>query len=427
MNMRIGKIFISGVLLLLANAIGFAKDYQELPAILDGSMSLYDFEAVEPSIVPDSLEVVHVSYIARHGARYLTSENKVSSVEKILKKAQDSGTLTRRGKECLELMERVRTATAGQWGMLSPIGIAQERRLGQELADMYPGLFKKEDASLVGISSYVPRVVETMDNFAVPILRANEGLTVHTSSGRSYDYLTRFFVTDKDYADWRHDGAWKEVYNRFVEDSLPAAPARRLVGDNSGMSQKELKKLTYDLYKVLQGLRAMSLGAPTTQWMTSEEYRLCWEATNMEKYFQYTISSLSTLPARGALNVGLELLHQLALVENGVRNESPAGASLYGIFGHAETLLPIFSLLGVEKTVALPLDYDNLAKEWSDAQLTPLAANLEVVYARSAGGALYAMMRLNGKNVSPAADGRLIVPVSELREFWLNRFAAFSH
>lgn len=405
-------------------SISFASSrYQELAPELDGSMNLYDFGSVEPSSLPDSLSPVHISYIARHGARYLTSENKILSVEKVLGSAAAKGSLTIRGKECLELMERVRERTSGQWGMLSPVGIEQERRLGAQMAEMYPSLFAPRDAGIVGVSSYVARVVETMDNFVVPILRKNEGLEVSTSSGREYDYLTRFFATDNVFDEWRRNGEWKEAVSRFVADSVPEGPALRLVGEKSGMTSAELKRLSYDLYKVLQGLRAMSLPAPTTRWMTEEEYRRCWEATNLEKYYQYSISSLSTVPAQGAGNVVIRLLE----IQSRLQSEGESGRgtvpALYGIFGHAETLLPIFSLLGIEGTVALPRDYDKLSLEWSDARLTPLAANLEIVYSRSEAGNLYVSMRLNGRNISPLADGRLIVAAGELRTYWLRRMA----
>lgn len=418
-----GKIFVFIIAFLSLHNIN-AAGYQELPAILDGSMHLYDFSAVEPSVIPDSLTPVQVCYIARHGARYLTSENKISAVEKILNKAKSAGSLTRLGEECLQLMGEVRRSTSGRWGMLTEIGIEQERRLGQQMAQMYPGLFSSENSRIEAVSSYVPRVVETMDNFIVPVIEKNTGLFVSASSGRVYDYLTRFFAVNPAYNEWRHSGEWREVYDKFVNDSIPLGPAQRLTGTRSVLTQKEQKQLAYDLYKVLQGLRAMNLPAPSTKWMTEDEYRLCWQATNIEKYFQYSLSSLSAIPARGASDVLLALLNQMTLMEGYREKAAPQPASLYCIFGHAETLLPVFSLLGIEGTVALPLDYSNLQDEWNDAILTPLAANLEIIFCRSEKDILYSAMRLNGKNISPVGDGRKIIPVSELRHYWLVRLAS---
>lgn len=393
----------------------------ELPAIYDGSMSLYDFAAVEPRILPDSLSPIHISYIARHGARYLTSEKKVIAVEKALEKARRVGSLTRSGEECLKLMQDVRLATAGQWGMLSEIGIRQELRLGREMVRMFPEAFSRGDEDgLTAVSSYVPRVIETMDRFIIAIADTVEGIGTSASSGKRYDYLTRFFVSDPAYDAWRLHGEWKYVYEDFATRTLPTEPALRLIGEKAGFDDAALRSLSYDLYKVLQGLRAMGMNPPTTQWMTPDEYRRCWEATNLEKYFQYSISPLSCIPAQGAADLLFHLIQEQTRLTG---NPSAGPSGLTGIFGHAETLLPIFALLGVPGTTALPLDYDTLPDVWSDAVLTPLAANLAIIYSRSGSGALYASMRLNGRNVSPVNNPqRMWVSVSELREYWLNRY-----
>lgn len=406
-----------------------APRYDELPPSLDGSMSLYDFSAVEPTLLPDSLTPVYIDYVARHGARYLTSENKVTACEKILDKASGRGSLTKAGKSFQELLESVRKHTDGAWGMLSPIGKQQELRLGREMASLYPQVFGAGDASVVSVASYVPRVVETMDQFTIAIADVYRGIDTKAASGRAYDHLTRFFVTDKAYDRWRTEGSWKEVYDAFVERNVSVDPALRLVGKNSGLSDKELRRLTYDMYKVLQGMRAASLPAPTTEWMSEAEYRACWEATNLEKYFQYSISNLSDLPAQGASFLLYRWLDNMAALENG--QLSPG---LSGVFGHAETLLPFFALLGVEGsiagidgTIAGVEDYDRLADVWSDAYYTPLAANIAVIYSRAPSGNLYASMRLNGRNIRPIPGfDSLTVPISDLRTYWLARLLRFS-
>lgn len=408
-------------LVVASNSLFGVTHHKELPAILDGSMCLYDFSAVEPSALPDSLTPVYIDYVARHGARFLTSENKLTSCEKALKKASERGSLTKTGKSFQELLENVRSHTNGAWGMLSPIGKEQELRLGTEMAKMYPEVFKAPGASVTSVASYVPRVIETMDQFTIAIADIYQGIDTKAASGKAYDHLTRFFVTDKNYDRWRTEGNWKKVYDSFVERYVSTEPALRLVGKNSGLTDKELRRLTYDMYKVLQGMRAASLPAPTTEWMSEEEYRACWEATNLEKYFQYSISPLSDQPARGASFLLYSWLDTAVLLENG--KLSPG---LSGVFGHAETLLPFFALLGIEETIANPADYDTLASEWSDALLTPLAANIAVIYSRGPSGNLYASMRLNGRNISPVNDpGRLTVPLSDLRDFWLRRLLKF--
>ncbi|MDE6447854.1 MAG: hypothetical protein K2L35_06000, partial [Muribaculaceae bacterium] len=223
------------------------------------------------------------------------------------------------------------------------------------------------------------------------------------------------------------------IYDRYVATHIPTAPALRLVGEHSGLSDKDLRKLTYDMYKVLQGMRAASLPAPTTEWMSEDEYRACWEVTNLEKYFQYWISPLSDLPARGASDLLRHIFSNSVALASGTL---PPG--LTGVFGHAETLIPFFSLLGITNPPAgntMPLanatestDYASLSDRWSDVRLTPLGANLAIIYFRSSTGRLYAGMRLNGRNISPVADqAQLIVPLATLQAYWLSRLTAVNH
>ena len=149
----------------------------------------------------------------------------------------------------------------------------------------------------------------------------------------------------------------------------------------------------------------MGLPAPTDRWMTESEYRSCWQATNLQKYFQYSISPLSTIPAAGAVDVLLNLLATQSALQSqpGLK---VAGSGLDAIFGHAETLLPVFALLGIPGATSLPHDWNELSSAWSDAILTPLAANLAIIYSVDSRGNLYASMRLNGRNISPVNDAR---------------------
>ena len=73
----------------------------------------------------------------------------------------------------------------------------------------------------------------------------------------------------------------------------------------------------------------------------------------------------------------------------------------------------------------MPDSYDNLSDLWNDSRLTPLGANIAVIFARGPSGKLYASMRLNGRNISPVGqNGRPVVPLAELKSVWLSRLAS---
>lgn len=408
-------------LLFVAMDISLAKAWEPLPELLDGSMRLYDFSRENEGELPDSLTLEGAAVIARHGARFLTSEAKVSDVEGSLLKAKAGGSLTPEGEAFLCLLDSIRTLSAGNWGMLTPIGISQEQELGRRMAKDFPALFNPipfgelpdPDAwmpeyrwdtvpAMISVSSFVPRCVETMNQFSLGILRQYEGIPLNQDCGARYDASVRFFSISKKYLRWRKSGDWKKIYSRFAGKTLPSDPALRLVGEKSGMTPKELRGLSYDIYKVMQGMRAMGM-VPTTRWMSVGDYEKCWQCTNMQKYFQYSVSPLSDIPARGAGVLKSEVLDFLSGLKRGEEENSGSGkCRVKGWFGHAETLLPFMAAMDLPGTVYLPEDgnYDDLDNHWSDAELTPLGANILLLLCKSkSSGRYYLQPLLNGRRM----------------------------
>ena len=78
MRLRLNYIPLALVMLLTC------LDIQAFNPRLDGTMMPYDFADCD-SVVPwdDSYTPVFINYVARHGARYLSSEKKVSTLLKI--------------------------------------------------------------------------------------------------------------------------------------------------------------------------------------------------------------------------------------------------------------------------------------------------------------------------------------------------------
>lgn len=106
----------------------------------------------------------------------------------------------------------------------------------------------------------------------------------------------------------------------------------------------------------------------------------------------------------------------LALIESVDKACSPDydGVALQGWFGHAETLLPLFSLMRLPGCFALPLNWDNLADEWRLQEITPLGANLAILILRSVTGRHYAAVRLNGRTVAPIQGAPSLLPGNNL-------------
>ena len=346
-----------------------------LPPALDGSMMPFDFATcTQTPYLPDSLRPVYASYIARHGARYLSGPKKMETVIKALEAGRNTGSLS----------------DTRLFGTLTPLS-----RRGTELR---------------AISSYVPRAVMTMYQFSNQLIRLNDYISVSTDEGHQFSPLVCCFSADTAYAAYRRDGDWKAVYDNFVR-----------LFTSTPLSEHKLRSLTLDMYEVLKANRAAGLPAPTTEWMSVDEYARCWRASNLQHYLRNNVTPLSTQAASASEPLLRDII---ARTDSAISMPVPTPA-FNGWFGHAETLLPLFSLMNLPGCFALPLDYDNLDKTWKIEDITPLGANLLILIARAPSGEHYAAVQLNGRTVRPMQGHPDIVKWSDLREYWLSLAEAY--
>lgn len=393
-----GGIFITVLLLTLVSAKAFSPK-------LDGTMMPYDFTSVD-SVVPwnKNLKPAFVYYVARHGARFLSSEKKIASLRATLTDAEAHGCLTQKGESFLRLINMIDSVTAGRWGALDEVGIEEEQRLGRELTAICPELFEKGKVSAV--STYVPRVVMTMYEVCHQLAAFSSHIEVSTSEGRQYDSLLRFFKTDKEYEDYIDHGPWRFAFDNFRNRNIPVRPAAEMI--NSVMPENRLRDMTEEAYGILQSLNAAGIETDPDQWFTEGEYRKCWEVDNLEHYYQRSVSLFSPIAANSAI----PLLEDL-IAKTDFALSHPGELSACLRFGHAETLIPLFSLMRLPGCYAPQASPDKVRDVWQDFNVSPLGANLLVVTLKDEAGDNYVALRLNGKWV--ATQGKMVIPWNELK------------
>lgn len=394
-----------------------------LPASLDGSMMPYDFSACDPlPSYPDSLRPVGITYVARHGARYLSGEKKLKGILTALQNAYAAGNLSDTGVRFLDYVESVKAHNEGNWGALSPEGIREERLLADRAHAILPQL--SDSATAVSAkASFVPRAVMTMYEFTHGLIDRCDNIEVSTSEGRQFSPLLYCFAYDREYAAFRSDGTWKGIYDEFVKEYVPEAPARALFRDHKGFSAKRLREITLEMYEVMKGNRASGLPAPKTWMMSAADYRACWRASNLQHYLRNCISPISDLAGKATRPLLDSIISDIDRIfslrgDNSANGEKGKNPSFYGYFGHAETLLPLLSLMRLPGCYTMPGNYATLQDSWKIEEVTPLGANLLILLLESPSGTPMVMMQLNGRNITPLPGHGLIVGWEELREFW---------
>lgn len=419
--------FVISLLVVLSLPLFAANKISQLPSHLDGSMMPYDFSYTDSKpIWPDSLTPVYVARVARHGARYISSPTKLDKLQAAISKATAAGTMTKEGRRFSALLKSVEDNTGTQWGRLSEVGCKEEIRLAEDLYALLPGLMKK--ARVNAISTYVPRVVMTMYQFNHELTALSSDINITASEGKHFSYLLRCFTADSLYASYRDNGNWKKVSEKLMDSIVSPEPARRILGAVSGIDEHQFKKLTLEMYDVLQSLTAFGMPAPTNEFMSESDYRVCWEVDNLEHYLRNTDTPLSSLAGKASspllariiadadASLGARLIDMTMKNADMDKAEAPLRYDANFYFGHAETLMPLLSLMRVEGCYDNSGDFSTLSSRWKDYEIVPLGANIDIIFLQSPSQRTYVVLRHNSRFVSPMSTG-MIVPWNEYKAY----------
>lgn len=365
---------------------------------LDGSMMPLspDVFAKAPAL-PDSLRPVMLNHVGRHGARFLTSASRTSRLLKRLARARSVGKLTARGEEFAGVLQLIDSLTGRRWGALDSLGMAQQAAIGGWLDAMMP----KAKGNVKSVATWVPRVVMSMYSCLHALQAANSSLETEALAGHRFDPLLRFFTTDSAFLAYHSGNAWRGVLGDYQKATLPEEPARRLI---SGLSPEEARSMSSDMYAAVRGFASLGRQFDRSRWFSYDEYFRCWKVDNLGHWLLRTRNSLGSLPAEIARPLLIELMESLT-----------SGRELMSLrFGHAETLMPLLSLMGAQGCDAPDVSPDDVWKYWRDYEVVPLGASLVLLTLRAPGGALYVASFLNGAPVSPAPGIAPLAPLDAL-------------
>ncbi len=368
--------------------------YQEC----QGSALPYPTPDMAMRAIPDSLTPVYVNHVGRHGARFLSSSKYTTALLRHLHKADSLRTITPAGRSLMTLCHTVVAHTAGRWGALDSLGMAEQRGIASRLHMLTPQLF--HDTKVNAISSYVPRCVASMDEFTHQLTRLDTKIEIYTASGRQNSPLVRPWTDDADYKAFMAGKQWHEVYDGFVESTVPTTVAPRILGEKYPYEPGEAQDVAMEVYKVVAGCSAMAIDADAEKYLTLDEYNALWSVENLHHYLTHSASTLSSAPMDMAAALLTNLIETM--------DKAAEGKNEYAVmmrFGHAETLMPLFALMRLPGCYYMTNYFDTVGLHWRDFYVVPMAANLQMLLFKSKSGRLYVRVDLNETPV-PLIPGR---------------------
>lgn len=378
----------------------------------EGSLMPYPAE-VNPAVFPDSLTPMFINHVGRHGARYPASSANCLKLKRALEKADSAGTITAVGRQLAKLNDYVIEQSTNRWGSLDSLGMAEQRSIATRMFYNFGEIFK-DGCTVNAISSYSPRAMMSMYCFTHQLDRMDNRINFVTSTGRVNSPSMRPFDLDAAFKEFRASGSWKSPYDEYLATACTTAPIRKALGERFPFaSDSEARDLAMAEYSVVAGCSAMGLDAGASRFFSREEYNALWSCFNLRQYLQRTASTLSTVPADIASVLVQDLI---TTTENFINGTNPAVCCLR--FGHAETLMPLLSLLRLKGCYYMTNYFDTVGLHWRDFDIVPMAANLQMILFKSTRGAWYVRFDLNEKPVPLMPNSSVIyLPWAEARNY----------
>lgn len=359
----------------------------------EGSLTPYPAE-VNPAVFPDSLRPVFINHVGRHGSRYPASSANCLKLQRLLQRADSLGTITPVGRQLARLNDLVIARSDRQWGALDSLGMAEQRSIATRMFYNFGEIFS-DGATVTALSSYSPRSMMSMYSFVHQLDRMDNRINFVTSTGRVNSGQMRPFDVSKEYLDFRKDNVWKPAYDEYFNKFCPTTAIRRAVGERFPFASAD-EELDYAIteYYVIAGCRCMGIDPNASRFFSREEYNALWSCFNLRQYLQRTASTVSTVPA----DIASELVQDLiSTTESFINGTSPSVACLR--FGHAETLMPLLSLMRLKGCYYVTNYFDTVALHWRDFDVVPMAANMQMILFRSTTGRYYIRVDVNEKPV----------------------------
>jgi hypothetical protein len=331
---------------------------------------------------PKGYKPFYVSHYGRHGSRYLTSDDRYARPLAFYRTQEKAGNLTAKGQDFLQRLELLWAEAEGRGGQLSELGARQHREIAGRLMGRNPELFVP-GAAVEASSSTVGRCQASMDAFCDSLLSACPGLVL---SRRSDDGTMAVLVPKNpqiDSLDNNHS-SWREtVYQDILASNIhPQRLLRSLLKDISRVPDPI--STASDLYYLAVGMQDIPSSVNFDDLFTPEELYAALKCVDTRMHYVNVAGNI------GPESVRPLLMDFLEKADASVSGANPTAATLR--FGHDSILIRLLSLLGVDQGSGV----------WQGWRISPMAANLQLVFYRGKDGVKVKLLRNEQETSIPA-------------------------
>lgn len=393
--------------LILTVAIsGFTQDFRQMGS----NYYAYPTPTAKYSKAPAGYKPFYLSHYGRHGSRFHQPADHYHALYNTLAKADSAGKLTDLGKSLLERAKFLDEYAAPRAGDLTQLGVAQHQGIAKRMVKNFPEIFKN-DAYVEAYASTSVRCVVSMAAFLEELHALKPKVEIHQESGK---YLMSF-ISPLDFGKIIGESntpAWQKENEKLYSHVNPTRMMRTIFNDSNYIQKNvdagDLFSKIYEIGNSLQGSPEIEFSFDDL-W-TEEDLTARWHAQNA---WWYSVLGNNPFAKKQGLDNARPLLKNVldeadkviaadtaktdastdsassstgsATAKTAAKPAKKTTATLR--FGHDTVIFPFAVLLqlenGTQNTGIETADMENLHKVWRDYEISPMAANVQLVFYKS--------------------------------------------
>lgn len=326
---------------------------------------------------PAGYEPFHMEHYGRHGSRWHIGQWVYTQPILLLRPAERQGKLTPRGTELMAQLRDIEIASRDRDGELTPLGARQHRGIARRMVRNFPEIFKGR-ARIDAKSTDVVRCILSMDNELQELAAFNPELDITSDASRS----TVRYLNFTDTAAYRILDEIPSDVLAAVEDSTDyMAFASQLIDDPGFIADSiEAKELYHSLFRIASNAQSHDNQQAPYDLFTTRQLHDRWVADNAAWFLEY---------GNNKYNRGTGPMRQRYLMRNWIESADTsimrAEPSANLRFGHEVVVLPMAMLMDLDVLGAQIDDMTQVAKQWRNYEIFPMASNIQMIFYRPAG------------------------------------------
>lgn len=398
--MKLTKYSIAATAALLMMPAVYAQNVKAIiaasPEKAGGIYYAYNVEKDSIPPVPDGYAPVYISHYGRHGSRWPVNQKIYKNAGDFFQQQQLAENITADGKDVWKTVTRCAGNARGHLGELTPMGERQHQAIAERMYQRFPNLFA-DGTPVVARSSVEPRCIMSMGAFCDRLKELKPGLAIkkHATPG-DMDFIHHNTVEAK--LNTGEDAPWMWDFSHY-RDSVSkcgkvAAKLFKKVPESDSIPI--FMRSLFDVAISVQDID--SLDADILSIFDIDELTGLWKASN---YMQYIANAKSPVSMSSGPQSVKPLLNEFVERADEMLTSGQTKVDLR--FGHDTDLLRLVSLIDLDgKGIELE-DPDEAAEKWRNFEISPMGANLQLIFFRNKAGNIIVLPRLNETPV-PISD-----------------------